>query len=89
MTRNGDRDGKSKTSSAVDAKHYPDVESQQDHLLPTHSEIAALAHSIWLEQGRPRHSAERDWMEAERRLMADKRPSTQQGIATPTGTVQR
>lgn len=85
MALDGDRDGKSKTSSAVDEKH--------DHLLPTHSEIAALAHQIWLEQGRPDDSAERDWVEAERRLMADQRPSAdgpswQQGVATPDGTVQ-
>jgi hypothetical protein len=94
MPQNKDHDGKSKTSSAVDAQHYPDGDSQDDHLLPTHSEIAALAHSIWLEQGRPHHSAERDWKEAERRLMAEKRPSAHQpaahqGIATPDGSVQR
>jgi Protein of unknown function (DUF2934) len=92
MDRNGDHDGKSKTSSAVDGKHYPDVESQEDHLLPAHSEIATLAHQIWLEQGRPTRSAESDWLEAERRLMADRRPSspeTQQGLASSSGTVQR
>jgi hypothetical protein len=88
MARNRDHDGKSKTSSAVDAKHYPDGDSQEDHLLPTHSEIAALAHRLWTEQGRPSHSAERDWVEAERLLMAKKRPSEQQGIATPDGSVQ-
>ncbi len=92
MAHSADHDGKSKTSSAVDGEHYPDVETQEDHLLPGHSEIAALAHQLWLEQGRPAHSAERDWFEAERRLTADKRPSspqTHQGVTTSTGTVQR
>jgi Protein of unknown function (DUF2934) len=94
MPRNRDHDGKSKTASAVDAAHYPDGDHQEDHLLPTHSEIAALAHQIWIEQGRPHHSAETDWLEAERRLMAKKhpsakQPSTHQGVATPSGTVQR
>ncbi len=94
MAHNHDHDGKSKTASAVDAEHYPDGDPQPDHLLPTHSEIAALAHKIWIEHGRPNHSAESDWREAERRLMAEKRPSahqpsTQQGMATPDGTVQR
>jgi DUF2934 family protein len=89
MAHNGDHDGKSKTSSAVDAEHYPDVETQEDHLLPTHSEIAALAHQIWLEQGGHSHSAESDWFEAERRLTAERRPSSHQGVTTSTGTVQR
>jgi hypothetical protein len=83
MDRNGDHDGTSKTSSAVDGEH---------HLLPSHSEIAALAHQIWLEQGSPAHSEQRDWLEAERRLLAERRlssPHTQQGLATSSGTVQR
>ncbi len=94
MPSKRDHDGKSKTALAVEGEHYPNGASQEDHLLPTHSEIAALAHQIWLEQGRPHHSAENDWIEAERRLMAKKhpsaeKPSTHQGIASPSGTVQR
>jgi|HubBroStandDraft_5_1064220.scaffolds.fasta_scaffold164601_2 hypothetical protein len=92
MDHNADHDGKSKTSSAVDGKHYPDIQSQEDHLLPTHSQIAALAHQIWLQQGSPGGSADDDWLEAERRLMASRRPASpeaQQGLATASGSVQR
>jgi hypothetical protein len=50
MAHIGDQDGKSKTASAVDEQHYPPVRSE-DHEPPepTHAEIAARAHQLWLE----------------------------------------
>ena len=71
MSRIVDHDGKSKTSSAADHSHYPDptetpVDEQTEP--PSHAEIAALAHRLWVEQGRPTGSAEQNWFEAESEL---------------------
>jgi hypothetical protein len=69
MDRLGDHDGKSKSASAVDVKHYPHPgENAISPASPTHAEIAARAHELWIEQGRPPDSAERIWFEAEREL---------------------
>ncbi|MGA3185614.1 MAG: DUF2934 domain-containing protein [Bryobacteraceae bacterium] len=69
-----DQDGKSKTASAVDEKHYPAM-GQSDHKSPpapaasiSSQEIAERAHQIWIHKGRPANSAEEDWIEAEREL---------------------
>jgi hypothetical protein len=35
---------------------------------PSHAEIALRAYQLWLEQGRPPHSADRNWLEAEHEL---------------------
>lgn len=68
-----DHDGKSKTASGVDTRHYPSPPSHQEPpstASPTQAEIAARAHELWIEEGRPAGSAERNWMEAERQLKA-------------------
>jgi hypothetical protein len=60
-----------KTSSAVDAEHYPDggeQENMEEASLPSDVEIAAAAHRIWEQRGRPSDSHEQDWLEAERQL---------------------
>lgn len=72
MKRRDDRDGKSKTASAVDAAHYPDPTSSGPDRMqaPTREEIEARAHQLWLEEGQPSGAAERHWLEAERELTA-------------------
>ncbi|MGH9646974.1 MAG: DUF2934 domain-containing protein [Bryobacteraceae bacterium] len=67
MDRYGDHDGKSKSASAADGRHYPDP---GDDAAPAYQDIAARAHQIWLEQGQPLDSAEQNWLEAERELRA-------------------
>lgn len=71
-----DRDGKSKTASAVDAAHYSE-----------HDEIAARAHELWIQRGRPEGSAERDWFDAVEQLRA-KVNSHNSRAAAESGSVQ-
>jgi hypothetical protein len=89
----GDHDGKSKTSSAVDAEHYPDggeQENIEDANRPSYAEIAAVAHRIWEQRGRPSDSHEQDWLEAERQLRAGgKTPKDSRILAEQSGSVQR
>jgi hypothetical protein len=64
-----DRDGKSKTASAVDAEHYPEQnEVASPYQSPAAHEIALRAHELWVRRGRPEGSSEADWFEAEREL---------------------
>jgi hypothetical protein len=70
-----DRDGKSKTASAVDAEHYPEQnEAPKEHPLvsdgPDIEQIKERAHQLWMERGRPDGTAEEDWHQAERELRA-------------------
>jgi hypothetical protein len=70
-----DRDGKSKTASAVDAKHYPEQnEVPTEHPLvsdgPDIEAIKALAYQLWMERGSPDGSADQDWHRAEQELRA-------------------
>jgi len=73
MAHFGDQDGKSRTASAVDEKHYPPLE-KKDHeppepsYVPTHAEIAERAHQLWLDQGCPTGTDENNWIQAEREL---------------------
>lgn len=64
-----DHDGKSKTS--FDGKQYPEPEHKTvpEVAMPTHDQIAALAHQLWMERGSPNESSDKDWLEAERRLL--------------------
>lgn len=75
MTTVTDRDGKSKTASAVDAKHYPEQnEVPAEHPLvsdgPAVEEIKERAYQLWMERGAPHGSADEDWHRAERELRA-------------------
>jgi hypothetical protein len=73
MARSTDRDGKSQTASAVDGQRYPDPQEDpisQPAETPTYADIAARAHQLWLEQGQPPDSSERNWLAAERELKA-------------------
>jgi len=69
----GDRDGPPSSASAAGAGRDPAHDGKPAALPatpPTHAEIAARAHQLWLEQGRPPDSAERIWLEAEHELNA-------------------
>ncbi len=95
----GDRDGKTKTSSAVDEKHYPDMngkeegvqeEEKVDESAFSHAEIARLAHGLWEKAGYPEGTQEKDWQEAERLLFEERRNRTDsKTMAAQAGSVQR
>jgi hypothetical protein len=90
-----DRDGKSKTASAVDGKHYPEQnEVPKDHPLVSDGEdieaIKARAYELWIARGCPHGSADQDWHRAEHELRAkngDQRISDQ--LHKSSGSVQR
>ncbi len=91
----GDHDGKSKTSSAVDAEHYPEMNGQGEEFPkslnhPSYEEIAAMAYQLWQEGGCVADSAERDWLEAERRLLTVRETPEQSAVmVAQAGSVQR
>lgn len=88
----GDHDGKSKTSSAVDAPHYPDmgIENTPDIALPSQEEIAQRAHRLWELHGRPANTANQDWFDAERELLEIARDrSSVAHIHGDAGSVQK
>ncbi|HMF79125.1 MAG TPA: DUF2934 domain-containing protein [Bryobacteraceae bacterium] len=93
MQQFSDHDGKSKTSSAVDAEHYPDGDPQQNPERannPSHAEIAALAYRIWEHRGRPAHSQAEDWAEAERQLIGTPEGAPDGGrFLEQSGSMQR
>jgi len=90
-----DRDGKSKTASAVDAGHYPEQnEVSKNHPLvhdgPDIETIRLRAYELWCERGCPEGSADQDWHRAERELRAtrgDGRISDK--LQESSGSVQR
>lgn len=90
MNSSLDRDGKSQTSSAVDADHYPAVKPKPDHEEasgPFDADVAQLAFHLWEQRGRPANSHEEDWLEAERQLRAAQAQS--RVVAEQAGSVQR
>ena len=89
MSQFSDHDGKSKTSSAIDAEHYPDAGNAEEDHVPAHGDIAKLAHELWVQQGRPSGTSERDWLEAERRLrQSHNSRSSLEKIHEKSGSVQ-
>ena len=89
-----DRDGKSKTASAVDQEHYPEqheVESagSQSDWLPNHDQVAERAFRLWHARGCPEGSAEQDWLQAETELQSEAASSPMQSAAARSGSVQR
>ncbi len=90
-----DRDGKSKTASAVDAQHYPEQnEVPQDHPLVSDGAdieaIQARAYELGIERGCPHGSSDQDWHRAEQELRAkngDQRISDK--LHESSGSVQR
>ena len=90
-----DRDGKSKTASAVDAKHYPEQNEVPDHHplvfeAPEIGEIRERAYELWLERGCPHGSADQDWHQAESELRAQNGSERiSDKIHETSGSVQR
>lgn len=93
-----DRDGKSKTASAVDTKHYPEQnEVPEKHALasdgPDIEGIKTRAYQLWIERGSPHGSADEDWHRAEQELRASQKKSGSQRISDQlhesSGSVQR
>jgi hypothetical protein len=96
----GDHDGKSKTSSAVDSKHYPEMTERDEESAPkehesdesafSHSEIERRAYKLWEDAGYPDGTHEQDWIEAERQLVEIRRDRTDANtMAAQAGSVQR
>lgn len=56
---------KQRNSQDPEPKHVPIPEAA----MPTHDQISALAHQLWLESGQPEGVAEQNWCEAEQRLL--------------------
>lgn len=92
----GDRDGKSKTSSAVDEKHYPELNGREEETgegnseaSTTQADIAALAYELWEKAGYPANSQEQDWLEAERQVLELRGNRTDsKTLAAQAGSVQ-
>jgi hypothetical protein len=61
----------------------------EDQRAVTHAEIKIRAHQLWIEQGKPPDSAERNWLEAERELIsAAKSRSLLEKVNQRGGSVQ-
>jgi hypothetical protein len=54
------------------APHETDV----DRSLPSHDDIANLAHALWERRGGGDGGAEEDWLEAERMLQEQSKPTS-------------
>lgn len=71
-----DRDGKSKTASAVDVEHYPEQNEvpAEHHSVsddPDIERIKTRAYELWCERGCPHGSADQDWHLAEQEVRAN------------------
>jgi hypothetical protein len=89
-----DQDGKSKTASGVDARHYPEknealFEPTDPKVRPTRAQIAARAHELWTARGCPQGSSEQDWLQAEADLKRElQEHAPLKGVRKKTGSVQ-
>jgi len=90
-----DRDGKSKTASAVDNRRYPEQNetASQDGAQqagPSYDQIAQKAHELWEKRGCPDGSADQDWADAEQELRAAMVSKKATNMKVPnSGSVQR
>jgi len=90
-----DRDGKTKTASAVDAQHYPEQNEvpEEQSLVPEGPEIEAIkmrAYELWIQRGCPDGSADQDWHQAERELRSEHGSERiDQEMHQSSGSVQR
>jgi hypothetical protein len=92
MEYTSDRDGKSKTASAVDQSSYPEQHevanpALDNDSLPSPDQIAQRAFELWHAKGCPQGSAEEDWLDAEAELRAN--GSANGWGAAHGGSVQR
>ena len=95
MNYPSDRDGKSKTASAVDQEHYPEqneveMPPSEAGSRPTHDQVAERAFHLWHARGCPDGSAEQDWLQAEAELQ-EQAPAQAlaHGLANMASSVQR
>jgi hypothetical protein len=51
-------------------------ETEVDRSLPSHDDIANLAHALWEARGGGDGGAEEDWLEAERTLQEQSKPTS-------------
>jgi Protein of unknown function (DUF2934) len=92
MIRPTDRDGKSKTASAVDAEHYPEqneVDGEHAFSGHQHQEIAQRAYELWLQRGSRDGYHRSDWFDAEEELRAAKNSNDARGGQSENGSVQK
>jgi len=88
MSQFGDHDGKSRTASAVDEKHYPEIDTFLESQ-PAHGDIEKLAHGLWMQRGCPPDSSEKDWLDAESHLReAGNSLNALQSVHDKAGSVQ-
>jgi len=92
MEYTSDRDGKSKTASAVDQSSYPEQHEVDNVALgddssPSRDQIAQRAFELWHAKGSPQGSAEQDWLDAEAELRTN--GSANKWGAAHGGSVQR
>jgi hypothetical protein len=86
-----DRDGKSKTASAVDQEHYPEQNEVDNHGTISefdHAEIAERANQLWRSRGCPPGTVHQDWFEARERLRAKKNSQATKKQGDDSGSVQ-
>jgi hypothetical protein len=96
MKTRTDHDGKSKTASGVDLKHYPEHDETENTAfeemadLPTHEQISRRAYELWSERGYPEGSGTEDWLKAEEELRAAMNSrNAVQSTSRQSGSVQR
>ena len=92
MIRPTDRDGKSKTASAVDSEHYPEqneVDGEHAFPGPLHQDVAQRAYELWVQRGSRHGHHHSDWFDAEEELRAAKNSSDARGGQSETGSVQK
>ena len=72
-----------------EAQSSPSLRNAAAMGAPSHAEIAVRAYQLWLEQGRPPGSADRNWLEAEHELrVAAKSLSLIANVHERAGSVQ-
>jgi hypothetical protein len=95
MKYHTDKDGKSKTASAVHTKHYPEQHEAVPHDHPNHDhrptreQIEARAFELWTARGRPIGTPDLDWLQAESDLEKEAAAHAPlHGVQKETGSVQ-
>ncbi len=90
MAQYTDRDGKSKTASAVDGERYPEQNEVDDEAVWVldHADIADRANQLWRARGCPEGSALRDWFDAQEELRASRNSQKTRKVENGTGSVQ-
>ena len=64
-------------SEATQPALAPEPANQEAGSEPTHEEISARAHALWVERGCPDGSPEEDWLAAENELKSRKTQSAE------------